>query len=486
MSLKQKALTGIKWTSISAILSALLQFGQISILARLLDSQAFGLMALILVVVNFSELFMDLGITNSIIQKKNILTKELSSLYWLNIFLGIMITLVVWNTSWVIANVIFHEPILENYIKLVSINFVIMSLGQQYKALLLKELIFNLISKIEVFSYLLGVICSIIFACVGYEVESLIYGLLINNIVRTILLLIVGTKRYRPKLYFNFNDTKRFLNFGLYQMGVSIVNYFNSRIDTLIIGRVVGAVALGFYTIPFNIIIQPSIKINPIITRVLFPVFSEIQDDINTIKKSYFKVLSILTYVNLPIFCGLFFISPVLIPVIFGENWSPSILILQILCGVGFLRAIGNPVGSLLMAIGKVDLEFKFNVIKTIIQIPGIYLGAKTGGILGAAVVYLVLQIFYAFFNYFYLLRNVFGPCFKDYLKTFIPAIKPTFIMSIIVWACGKIITTNNEILIMTLQILVGVLSYLIISIFYNNWIIIEVKELIKKRRKNV
>lgn len=106
-------------------------------------------------------------------------------------------------------------------------------------------------------------------------------------------------------------------------------------------------------------------KLNPIITRVLFPAFAKIQDDTEKLRVNFYKLLSVVGIINFPALLGLMVVSNNFVPLVFGEKWSSIIPVLQLLCIVGLLRSVGNPIGSLLMAKARVDISFKFNVFKT-------------------------------------------------------------------------------------------------------------------------
>ncbi|MFQ3544392.1 MOP flippase family protein [Halobacillus rhizosphaerae] len=478
MSLQSRAIKGVGWTSISTVIIIGLQLLQLVILGRILDATAFGLMGMIMVITGFAEKFVDMGISNSIIHSKNITTNELSSLYWFNILLGVCISILIWLVTPLII-LLFKEQDLEKYIHWISFMFLITPLGQQYRALLLKNFMFNLSAIIETLSYLIGILFSIMLAVSGKGVDSLVLGLVVTTLVRTILLFFFGKRLYRPKLHLVFSEISRFLSFGLYQTGESTINYFNTKIDTLIIGRFLGATALGIYTLPFNIIILPSAKINPIINKVAFPIFSSIQDEQDRIKKGFFKVLTIVNIINFPIFFGLYLISPIFITVVFGEKWEPSIEILQILCGVGLLRSIGNPVGSLMMATGNVDLSFKFNAMKLITQLPGILIGAMLWGINGVASIYLFLQFIYIIFSYLYLLKNALGPCLIDYLRTFLPALFPAMIMGAAILVSNYFIHGVNDFISLILKITIGVVIYGICLLFSRDRVVVDFKKII-------
>jgi O-antigen/teichoic acid export membrane protein len=481
MSLKQKAVQGVKWTTVSTATTVLLQILQLVVLGRLLDSSAFGLMGMVLVIVGFADLFMDMGISNAIIQRQDISKKELSSLYWLNVMAGVLIAAIIWCLSSVIAD-LFQEPKVSDLVKWVALIYFITPLGQQYRALLQKELRFNLISKAEMLSAVLGVGVSVVAAFDGKGVMSLIWGQLMIAIVKTVIFIGSGIKYHKPDLHFRFSETKRFLSFGIYQTGESVLNYFNSKVDSVVIGRTLGSVALGYYTMPFNIIIMPSTKINPILTRVLFPLFSKMQGDKERLKQNFFKLLTLVSLVNFPIFFGLFVTAPLFIPVIFGDKWMNSIHLLQLLCGVGLLRSVGNPIGSLLMATGQVNISFHFNALKMFTQIPGIIIGAYVGGLTGVAVAYLILQVFYTALSYRYMIYRAVGPSLSEYIQSFIPGAIASTIMGIVVWLIGRILTPLTDVYQLLAEIVIGAITYAVMMMFSQNEVAVELKEMVRKK----
>ncbi|SUG32560.1 Lipopolysaccharide biosynthesis protein WzxC [Salmonella enterica subsp. arizonae] len=113
-----------------------------------------------------------------------------------------------------------------------------------------------------------------------------------------------------------------------------------------------------------NVAVVPPMKLNPIITRVLFPAFAKIQDDTEKLRVNFYKLLSVVGIINFPALLGLMIVANNFVPLVFGEKWNSIIPILQLLCVVGLLRSVGNPIGSLLMAKARVDISFKFNVLK--------------------------------------------------------------------------------------------------------------------------
>lgn len=361
MSLKKQTISGVKWTTISTVLNNILQLIQLAILARLLNPKDFGLMAIVMVVLGFVSGFADLGISNALIHRQNITKNELSSLYWLNIVSGIAMCIVTSAISPLISK-FYKEPELTKLIILISFTFIIQSFSQQFSMLLQKELRFKELARIEMINKLFSFIVSGCLAYVGYGVYSLVYGSLAASLVMTLQFLPIGLREYRPSLRFKIDDIRSFFSFGAYQMGERTVNYFNYQIDTLLIGKLLGMQALGIYNVAKQIVMRPAMVFNPIVTRVTFPAMAKVQDNVPALKNAYLKTIRYLSSVNFPVYAFIFVFAYDIVLFMFGAKWLDAVIIIQILSVWAAWRSTGNPIGSLLLARGRADLGFWWNL----------------------------------------------------------------------------------------------------------------------------
>lgn len=476
-SLKNQAASGVKWTGASTVVTTGLQFLTLAVLARLLLPADFGLMGMMMVVIGLGQAFVDAGISNAIIHRQDVTRQQLSSLYWLNIMAGIVMFLLVWAATPLIV-ALFNEPRLAELVSWVAFTFLIIPVGQQFQILLQKELRFDSLAKIEVAAAVIGTATAIGTALMGQGVFALVWGALANAAARTLFLLVVGLKNWRPALRFKITDIRSYVSFGLYQMGERMINFLNSKLDYILIGSLLGAQALGFYTLAWNLIIQPVQKINPIITRVAFPVFAKLQDDNTRLRKGYMSTLNILSSVNFPYFFGLAAVASLAVPAVFGTQWLPSIMLIQILCAVGLLRSTGNPIGSLLLAKGRADWGFKWNLALMITQVPGIYTGAVIGGAVGVAVALVMLQIAYSVFSYTILVRSLLGPCLKEYIESMWPAFWMSCGMALLVFGLAEIVIWDIAIKLV-ISVMLGILSYGLLTFLFRIKFVYELKEML-------
>jgi len=249
-SLRVRAASGITWTGTSALVTTVLHFLQLAVLARLLVPQDFGLMAMVMVAVGFAGAFADMGVSNAIIHRQDATREQLSSLYWLNMLAGAVVFVLVWAATPLIVT-LYNEPRLVGLTSWVALIFPITAVGQQFEILLEKELHFKRLAVIETASATAGTAVAIATAVVGQGVFALVWGQLVNAGCKATMLAGTGFSAWRPRFRLRRDDLKGYTSFGLYQMGERSINYFNSRLDQLLIGALLGAQTLGYYHLAF-------------------------------------------------------------------------------------------------------------------------------------------------------------------------------------------------------------------------------------------
>jgi len=423
MSLIKNATPGIRWGGLSQLIYNLVGIIRLPIIAIYLGPAEFGLLSIIFMINGLAELFSDMGIGKAIIQVKDFTHREFSTLYWFNIFIAIVIYLIVISVTPIISY-IFHNNEITAIIPISSLSLIIASFGQQYGFLLYRELCFREQAIINIIVTILGFIFTIILLLFGFGIWSVVIGGLLSSGFRSCLLIIIGIKYYVFKNYFEFKLIKRFINFGLFQLGQKIINYAYSNFDYLFIGVYLNVTSLGYYYMAYNIVIKPIKAINPLINSVSFPIFSKLQENLLQIKRGFLKINYLLSLILIPFFISVVFLSPKLVFLILGEKWVPSIILLQILSILGFIRAMENIIGSVTLALGKANLGFYYSAISLILYVPTIILGAKWNGVVGVAVGISILQFILLIPYYRIMVIKSLGSVLREYLKSFIPSLK--------------------------------------------------------------
>ncbi|ENE7468843.1 colanic acid undecaprenyl disphosphate flippase WzxC [Escherichia coli] len=484
MSLREKTISGAKWSAMATVIIIGLGLVQMTVLARIIDNHQFGLLTVSLVIIALADMLSDFGIANSIIQRKEISHFELTTLYWLNVGLGVVVCVTVFALSGAIASVL-HNPDLQPLIQTLSLAFIVTPHEQQFRALMQKELEFNKIGLIETSSVLAGFTFTVVAAHFWPLAMTAILGYLVNSAVRTLLFGYFGRKIYRPGLHFSLASVSSNLRFGAWLTADSVINYVNTNLSTLVLARILGASVAGGYNLAYNVAVVPPMKLNPIITRVLFPAFAKIQDDTAKLRVNFYKLLSVVGIINFPALLGLMVVSNNFVPLVFGEKWASIIPVLQLLCVVGLLRSVGNPIGSLLMAKARVDISFKFNVFKTCLFIPAIIVGGQLDGAIGVTLGFLLVQIINTILSYFVLIKPILGSSYREYiLSLWLPFYLslPTLTVSYgLGWALNGQLSLA---LLLAVQIAAGVLAFVAMIVLSRHPLVVEMKRQLCRNEK--
>jgi O-antigen/teichoic acid export membrane protein len=429
-SLKKQAIKGVKWATASTVILTIIAIVKISILTRFLEKSDFGLFAIVMFILNFVNLFLDLGITSAIIHKQNISKHEYASLYWLNILFSIVLYLILIVITPLISSFYkFNE--LNRIIPIFSIAIILTAIGSQHRIVWQKELEFKMIAIIDVFSAFVSLPIVLFFAYKGYGVYALVYATLIQYAISSFLFLISGIKRNRIMFYFNFRETIPFLKIGIFQTGGQILNYFNRDIDILIIGKFYNPAILGSYSLAKQLVFRPLQIINPIVSQVSSPVLAQIQRNLEQLKVSFLKMLNLVSTANAIAYLLLIIFAKYIILILYGPSYENTTILVQILSVYLYFRSIGNPVGSLLIATGKTHYDFYWNMVVLVI-VPIFVIAGSLISINMVAVFLSISSILLLVPNWYFLIRKLINVTFYEYLYNLIPNVKVayTYILS--------------------------------------------------------
>lgn len=378
MTIKQKTFSAVRWTTTAAVARTLLQVAQVSVLARLLAPEDYGLMAMVGVVLSFATLFADLGLNSAYVQKQDVSSEERSSLFWLNLAMSVGLTLLIIAVS-PLLSWFFGDVRLTPLLMLSTATFVIGAAGQQVRMTAEKAMHFRPVVITEITAAILGFITAVAAALFGFRVYSLIFGSIMTALAGTLLAWTLIAQGWWPDLRFRFADVKPYFGFGGAVVADAILNNIHRSIDLLLGGRLLGGQLLGLYSVPRNLILQLQFMVNPIITRVGFPLIAQVQNDILRVRLIYLNTLNMTASTNAPLYAGLAFFAPEVVYMLFGSKWTGSVDLLRILTVWGFLRSTMNPVGSLLMGMGRANWSMKWNFAMLFIVLPILWVGSHFG-----------------------------------------------------------------------------------------------------------
>ena len=215
------------------------------------------------------------------------------------------------------------------------------------------------------------------------------------------------------------NDLKPFLKIGIFQLGNTLIDTISSEMDTIIIGRVFSMEILGVYTLCKQLAARIYGIINPIITKVLTPVLASIQDDRRLVRQKYMNVLYIISAINIPLYFFVAYMSPQFLGVLYGEHYSEYWLILSLLCVNYGILSVGNPIGSLQVALGRTDLGFYWTIYRVIAYAVSLGFGAYSGDFTLCITCLVIMQIINMYPGNRMLLKKMIGVGLRESLDVY-------------------------------------------------------------------
>ena len=443
-SLKKTAARGIRWTTLSALAVTGAQLLQIWIATQIVSPGELGLFYIMMLALGFLRIFADGGFTLAIFHRQTISSEELSSVYWLTVAIGVAMYVGMAAVGAPLLALVYGEPRLHKLIAYGALSFVMVPFGLLFSALLRKELHFDLVAKIEVAAALAGLAAMVIGALSGFGLLALVAGLLSGNAVRTALFVTLGASRWWPERRLSFGAAGYFVRFGSFQIGERVTNYLASRSDQMLISAFLGAEALAFYALAWNLVVDPIFRINPIITRVFGALLAKVQSEPARLKRGFLSLIEIVALINLPLVAGIAAIAPLIVPLVFGEAWTPTVPLMQILAWVGAAKAIANPSGALVVAWGRADLAFRLSVIVALCQLPVLTLAVQSGSVRIVAITIAIFQLFVLGGLYRLLYRPILGGCLREWLATWLLPLGFTAVMAASVVLAGRFLQLNG------------------------------------------
>lgn len=371
--LRKKVLSGISWMSGLSFCMIIIQVLKLVILARLLSPSEFGEMAVLMLIIGFVSTFSDLGLGMAIVQNAELTRKQFSSIYWIGLIIAIT-GLIIINLAGIQLHHIYEIEDFQIKLSILSTCLFLKSIGYQYQFLYQKDMNFKMISQINIICEFSGLFTVIFLAFNDFGVWALVWGLITTNLIYSSLMFYFGSKNFfRPTLTLGFKDIAQLVSFGLFQSGERLVNFLSVNFDKIFISKYLGIDQLGIYNIFWQIIMLPLSKINPIANSVAYPAYAILKSDKSALSESYANNVKILSCISMPLLLFVCYYGKLVVAVVLGEVWVEHATILQVLALVGLSKALSNPGGALLLAIGRADLGFWWNTFWAICNLLAIY-----------------------------------------------------------------------------------------------------------------
>lgn len=393
------AVTGGIWTVGTQIARFCFQLGSTVVLARYLLPEDFGVVALVLVLANFAGMLKDIGIARAVVRSSNISRYEASNLFWIGIFCGVAIATILWLLSDIIAGYFARNELIV-LTKVFGIFIFIQCIGVLHRALAVRHMKFRELSIIDTLSPFFGALVGIFAAILGWGYWALVWQYGVAYIFSLIGCWLVI--RWKPSLPRYNVSVVGYLKFGGSLSVFDVVNYVSRNFDNILIGRFLGADALGLYSKAYQLLALPMSQINQPICNVLIPVLSRLRDDQHRFTDFYMMGVSVAISITFPLICLCWLCSDDIIFIILGQAWMQASPVFSVLIPAVCVGALNIATTLIYQVLGRPNRQLIFTLWVTPIYILSMIVGLQWG-LIGVAwavsLSFCVIRLYFIFYS---------------------------------------------------------------------------------------
>lgn len=424
------------------------------VLARLLDPTVYGIVAIVTVFTTIMQVFVDSGMGNALIQKKDADDIDFSSVFYFNLFMCAILYLLIFFAAPFIAS--FYEmPELASLIRVMSLILIISGVKNIQQAYVSRNMLFKKFFFATLGGTIGAAIIGIWLAWKGYGVWALVVQNLFNALVDTVILWI--TVKWRPRLVFSFQRLQGLFSFGWKLLASALLNTVYMELRQLIIGKVYTSEDLAFYNrgnqFP-KLIVQ---NINTSIDSVLFPTMAKDQDDRSRVRNMTRRAIKVSSFLMMPLMMGLAVCAEPIVRLVLTEKWLPSVFFMRVFCFTFAFFPVHTANLNAIKALGRSDLFLKLEIVKKIIEfsllLTTMFISVKAMA-LSVLAVSVLGQIINSWPN-----RKLLNYRYEDQLKDMLPQIGLSCVMGGIVFTIQFL--RLSDIATLLIQVPLGAFIYI-------------------------
>lgn len=355
-SIAPKVLKGGAWVFSLRILQEGLRLIRLVILARLLAPSDFGIFAIALLTMSALETFSQTGFNPALVQKKENIEEYLDTVWTVSVIRGVVLFIILYISAPYVA-VFFDSP--DSYLVIQAIGIAILFQGLANTRLVCLEK--KLEYKKLFISHFINILVDFIVVVVAAFILKNVWALVIGMIAGNLMGLMVGylVYPYKPHFRLDIGRVRGLFSYGKWVLASSVLLFLITQGDDAFVGKYLGITSLGLYQIAYRISNLPTTEISHVISRVTFPAYSRMQDNLSRLRESYLRVLQFTAFLSFPMAGLIFVLASDFTKMFLGEKWMPMVPAMQVLALFGVIRSLGATTGPVFLSIGKPNIVAK-------------------------------------------------------------------------------------------------------------------------------
>lgn len=476
---KESVLSGLIWRFAERIGAQGIRFVVSIVLARMLTPEHYGTIALVTVFTSVLQVFIDSGLGNALIQKKDADDLDFSTVFYFNIVMCTVLYIVMFLASPAIAS-FYEDETLSPVVRVLSLTLVISGIKNVQQAYVSRHMLFKRFFYSTIGGTIVSAVLGILMAHFGFGVWALVVQQLSNALIDTIILWF--TVKWRPKKMFSINRFKELFSFGWKLLISSLLQTVYTEVRQLIIGKLYTSSDLAYYNkgdqFP-NLIVT---NINSSIDSVLLPALSDEQDNTQRVKEMTRRAIKIGIYVMAPMMIGLAAVSSSFVRILLTEKWMLCVPYVRIFSITYLFLPINTANLNAMKALGRSDLFLKLEIIKKVVGITLLLISMNYGVMAMAYSMLagnLISQVINAWPN-----KRLLGYGYLDQIKDILPNLILAAFMGVCVWLIELL--KWNVWITLTVQVVLGTVIYLAGSYIFKLESFVYIVNMVKQKLKNV
>ena len=376
VDLKGKSLRGGFFTMAAEGMNFVLRIGATAVLARLLVPEHFGLIGMVTALTSIAVNFKDFGLSVATVQRKEITHRQVSTLFWINVSVGVLLTALICGLSLPIAWFYKDDRLIWITVALAT-SMLWGGLTVQHQAILWRKMQFGALALINLGATLCSILVAIVLALKGYG-----YWALVAREVSSSLFFCIGTVLacgWVPGWPGRVEHLRNMIRMGGDVTAFNLITFFTDSLDFILVGKLFGAESLGLYRQATQLALLPvGFLANPVST-VAQPALRVLLDDAPRYRAYYRKILTALSFISMPCMVFLYICAPEVIRIVLGEKWLGAVSIFRIFVVAGFIRPVISTVGPIMITCGRTKRYLWVGLFNSAGIVAGIVAGLQWG-----------------------------------------------------------------------------------------------------------
>jgi O-antigen/teichoic acid export membrane protein len=478
--IRSRVLRGLGWKVGSQIVLQLSRVVVGVILARLLTPSDYGVASMVLVFSGLVLIFSDLGLGTALIQRRELTELDRSTVFWTSLGAGLLFTILGILAAGPIA-AFYGQPEVQPLFMVLSLGFGVTSLATIQSALLTREMNFRALEIRKMAGAVVGAVVGITLAAKGFGPWAIVAQQ--TAVIFTSTVLLWAFMPWRPRFTFSRASLMDLGGFGARVFGTRTLFFLNRNVDNLLIGRFIGAAALGAYSVSYNVMLVPFDQIAGPIQDVLFPAFSRMQDDAKRIGAAWLRVNRLVGAISIPSLLGLMVVAPDFVHVVLGGRWAAATPVLQILAWVGLLQSLQRLNSSILQARDRTGQLLRYSVVVLAASLVAFAVGLHWG-IVGVALGYAISSTLVEPY-YTWITGRAVGVSLGTFVRSLAGITQASLIMVAAVLGVRMVLTGAGLAAgpRLVICILVGCVVYVPLCIWREPAVVDEIRQLVRRPR---